>query len=86
MLMKFLFIYLFLFGGRGVAKVLNNCRFVYSPNLYYSVETGCIIGNSYTMVCPPVRGDHESMSGLPPVQGDKRWYNSSLAYTWLSTK
>ena len=33
--------------------------------------------NSYTMVCPPVRGDYPRAlaSELSPVQTDKSWYN-----------
>ena len=32
--------------------------------------------NSYTTVCPPVRGDNPRAlaSGLSPVQADKPWY------------
>ena len=32
---------------------------------------------TYTMVCPPVRGDNPRAlaSGLSPVQADKPWYN-----------
>ena len=32
---------------------------------------------SYTMVCPPLRGDNSRAlaSGLSPLQADKPWYN-----------
>ena len=48
--------------------------------------------NSYTTVCPPVRGDNPraSASGLSPVQVDKPWYiyfkSSSSVWTLLSMK
>ena len=36
-----------------------------------------LLCNSYTMVCPPVRGDNPRAlaSALSPVHADKPWYN-----------
>ena len=44
-----------------------------------------LISNSYTMVCPPVRGDNPgaSASGLSPVQGVNPWYNCMYFLTTL---
>ena len=46
---------------------------------FQSSREGCvfIISNSYTMVCPSVRGDNPRAlaSGLSPVQVDKPWCN-----------
>ena len=48
--------------------------------------------NSYTMICPPVRGDNTRAlaSDLSPVQAEKPWYNCSVpaasVQTWLSMK
>ena len=42
------------------------------------------LSNSYTRLCPPVRGDNSRAlaSGLSPVQADKPWY-VYLFYTTL---
>ena len=41
------------------------------------IITRVVISYSYTMVCPPVRGDNPRAlaSGLSPIQADTPWFN-----------
>ena len=52
----------------------NNLRY---QCLKYRQLAIFVLSNSYTMVCPPVRGDNPRAlaSGLSPVQADEPWYN-----------
>ena len=47
-----------------------------------------MVYNSYTRVCPPVRGDNPRAlaGGLSHVQADKPWYGYYLLYFLIKSK
>ena len=56
-------------------------------NMYSHLTASIQLSNSYTMGCPPVRGDNPRAlaSGLSYVQVDNPWYNYFMPPTSVCT-
>ena len=76
-----LFTWLSCFPPSSVFNVfLSNLVIKTAYDCWLCQHSHLVLSNSYTMVCPPVRGDNPraSASGLSPAQADKLWYNYLL--------
>ena len=64
-------------GGGGVRRHENGNTKTKEIRVFKCRMMLLYLCNSYTMVCPPVRGDHSRAlaSGLSLVQADRPWYN-----------